>query len=116
MRSITLATNDDLPRLFDIWEASVQATHDFLHPDDFLVLVPVVERTLREFTPLHCVRDGAGQACAFMGVTSAWDSWWWDVPSRTVRQAVSDPAPGAYRAASIFPVSCGSSGVTLLGK
>lgn len=69
MTSISIASDDDVPRLFDIWEASVQATHDFLHPDDFLVLVPVVERTLREFTPLHCVRDGAGQACAFMGVS-----------------------------------------------
>lgn len=69
MPSITIATNDDLPRLFDIWEASVQATHDFLHPDDFLLLVPIVERTLREFTPLHCVRDEAGQPCAFMGVS-----------------------------------------------
>jgi len=69
MTSISIASDDDIPRLFDIWEASVQATHDFLHPDDFLVLVPVVERTLREFTPLHCVRDAAGQACAFMGVS-----------------------------------------------
>lgn len=69
MTSISIASDDDVPRLFDIWEASVQATHDFLHPDDFLVLVPVVERTLREFTPLHCVRDAAGQACAFMGVS-----------------------------------------------
>jgi len=69
MRSIGIASNNDIPRLFDIWEASVQATHDFLDPDDFLVLVPIVERTLREFTPLHCVRDQAGQACAFIGVS-----------------------------------------------
>jgi len=69
MRSIGIASSDDIPRLFDIWEASVQATHDFLDPDDFLLLVPIVERTLREFTPLHCVRDAAGQACAFMGVS-----------------------------------------------
>ena len=69
MTSISLATNDDVPRLFDIWEASVQATHDFLDPDDFLLLVPIVERTLREFTPLHCVRDAAGQPCAFIGVS-----------------------------------------------
>lgn len=68
MTGISLATNDDVPRLFDIWEASVQATHDFLDPDDFLLLVPIVERTLREFTPLHCVRDAAGQPCAFIGV------------------------------------------------
>lgn len=69
MYSIGIASGDDLPRLFDIWEASVQATHDFLHPDDFLLLAPIVERTLREFTPLHCVRDESGQPCAFMGVS-----------------------------------------------
>lgn len=69
MPSIDIASNDDIPRLFDIWEASVQATHDFLDPEDFLLLVPIVERTLREFTPLHCVRDQAGQACAFIGVS-----------------------------------------------
>lgn len=69
MRSISIASDDDIPRLFSVWEASVKATHDFLDPDDFLMLVPIVERTLREFTPLHCVRDEAGQACAFIGVS-----------------------------------------------
>lgn len=69
MPRIGIATDDDIPRLFDIWEASVQATHDFLDPDDFLLLVPIVERTLREFTPLYCVRDESGRPCAFIGVS-----------------------------------------------
>ncbi len=29
-----LSTNDDLPRIMDIWRRAVDATHDFLAPDD----------------------------------------------------------------------------------
>ena len=69
MPHIEPVVSNDIPDLLDVWKRSVLATHDFLSREDFDLLVPIVQQALREFTPLHCVRDAAGQACAFMGVS-----------------------------------------------
>lgn len=65
---IALARDEDLPRIFEVWESSVRATHDFLAENDIQALVPLVEQGLAQFGPIQCVRDGAGDAYAFMGV------------------------------------------------
>ncbi len=65
---ISLATPADLPRLFEVWESSVRATHGFLTEADLQALIPLVKEGLATFEPLHVVRGPAGEALAFMGV------------------------------------------------
>ena len=63
---ISTATGADRPRLFDLWESSVRATHHFLSEDDIRALAPLVREELARQGPIYCVRDAAGIACAFM--------------------------------------------------
>ncbi|HJV22250.1 MAG TPA: GNAT family N-acetyltransferase [Holophagaceae bacterium] len=64
----SLATAADLPRLFEVWESSVRATHDFLAEADLQFLIPLVKQGLADFGPIHCLRDEAGRIFAFLGV------------------------------------------------
>ena len=66
--TIEKATAADAPSLFEVWEASVRATHDFLSEEAIAALVPLVRDLLGTFTPLYCLRDAAGAPFAFMGV------------------------------------------------
>lgn len=66
--AITFAGDRDLPRIFEVWESSVRATHGFLGEADIQFLIPLVKAGLADFGPIHCVRDGEGRVCAFMGV------------------------------------------------
>lgn len=65
---IDKATAADAPRLFEVWEASVRATHDFLSEEAIATLVPLVRELLGTFAPLYCLRDVAGAPYAFIGV------------------------------------------------
>ena len=65
---ISQATAADLPRLFEVWETSVRATHDFLDEAAIDKLKPLVRDLLARFTPLHCLRDEGGKPYAFVGV------------------------------------------------
>lgn len=67
---ITHATRSDLPRLFEVWEASVRATHGFLSEADIQMLIPFVKDGLAHFLPLYCLRDNDGEVYAFLGVAS----------------------------------------------
>ena len=67
---ITQATTDDYPRLAEIWESAVRATHHFLAPDDF--------EHYRRQLPLHfngadlrVSRDESGVPLAFVGVADS---------------------------------------------
>jgi putative acetyltransferase len=68
---ITLASADDRPQLFEVWEASVRATHLFLSEADIEALTPLVKDELGRFEPVHCLRDAAGRIYAFMGIAAA---------------------------------------------
>lgn len=68
---ISLAAAGDRPRLFEVWESSVRATHHFLGEADIQFLIPHVKETLASFVPLHCLRDADGTAYAFMGVAGS---------------------------------------------
>ena len=63
---ISLATASDRPRLFEVWEASVRATHAFLSEEDIQALAPLVRAELARAAAIRCVRDAEGRACAFM--------------------------------------------------
>lgn len=65
---ITQATERDLPRLFEVWESSVRATHAFLTESDIQTLIPLVKAELAAFSPIHCLRDDDGEPFAILGV------------------------------------------------
>lgn len=61
----------DVPRLVEVWEASVRATHDFLSEADIVGYRPVVRDQLFGSMELFCVRDEDGVLTAFSGVKGA---------------------------------------------
>lgn len=65
---ISQATAEDLPHLFEVWESSVRATHDFLGEQDIQDLIPLVQAGLKSFEPIFCLRNEAGIPYAFLGV------------------------------------------------
>jgi putative acetyltransferase len=68
---VTEATEADLPRIFEVWEASVRATHTFLTEADIQFLIPLVKEGLAHFSPIHCLRDDDHQVIAFLGVADS---------------------------------------------
>ena len=57
----------DMPRLLEVWEAAVRATHHFLAEAD----IQFYKRMLREeyfrLVKLTCLRDSAGRVMGFLG-------------------------------------------------
>lgn len=68
--TIVPVSRADHPRLVDIWEASVRATHDFLSEVDIQVMKPLI---LHEY--LHAVElvgcEEAGELVGFLGASGA---------------------------------------------
>jgi putative acetyltransferase len=58
----------DVPRLVEVWEASVRATHHFLSEADIQFFKPAVRDELVGALELACVRDGHGRLVGFVGV------------------------------------------------
>ena len=67
-RAIHTVNEQDLPRLFDVWESSVRATHSFLTEADIQSLIPQVKSALGSFKPIYCLRAQDGEVSAFLGV------------------------------------------------
>ena len=65
---VFLADERDVPRIFEVWESSVRATHRFLSEKDIQLLIPLVRQGLARFPGLRCLRDGSGRPFAFLGV------------------------------------------------
>lgn len=61
-------TNSDSPRMFDIWEASVKATHHFLTEDDIRKIGLQVKEYLTNASFL-VVTDLSDSILGFMGMT-----------------------------------------------
>jgi putative acetyltransferase len=59
---------DDVPRLVEVWEASVRATHDFISEADIQLFRSEVRDHLFGSMELACVRDEEGALAAFLGV------------------------------------------------
>ena len=74
LEAMTLETDiskvhaDDFPRVMEVWEMSVRATHHFLSEADIQFLKPLIPDALSHVAELACVRDGAGQVAGFVGV------------------------------------------------
>jgi putative acetyltransferase len=67
---ITEITAEDLPRVVEVWEASVRATHHFLTEADIQYIKSLVEDDLAQVETLLGVRDGDGRVIGFIGVES----------------------------------------------
>jgi len=59
---------DDFPRVVEVWEASVRATHTFATEADIEVIRPLVRDGLPDVPHLLGVRDSVGQVVGFIGV------------------------------------------------
>jgi len=58
----------DFPRVVEVWEGSVRATHHFLTEADIQFFKPLVQEELPHVAELACMRDGEGQVVGFIGV------------------------------------------------
>ncbi len=59
---------EDLPRVVEVWEASVRATHHFLSEADIEFFKPLVREEVHHGVELACMRDSGGQVAGFVGV------------------------------------------------
>ncbi|MBM7061427.1 GNAT family N-acetyltransferase [Pseudomonas sp. UL073] len=57
----------DLPRLLEVWEAAVRATHHFLSEADIRFYAPQVRAAFDSPIRLACVRAEDGQVAGFVG-------------------------------------------------
>lgn len=58
----------EFPRVLDVWEASVRATHDFVTEADIQFFRPLVAEALPAIQDLFCIRDCAGRLGGFTAV------------------------------------------------
>jgi len=70
-RAITKTNEQDLPRLFQVWESSVRATHAFLTGADIQSLIRLVKTELANCKPIYCLRGVDGRLFAFLGVAGS---------------------------------------------
>jgi putative acetyltransferase len=68
---IRRSRRDEVPRLLDLWRASVRATHDFLAPADFVELEHLVATRYLPEAELLLAVDAADRPLAFMGLTGS---------------------------------------------
>jgi putative acetyltransferase len=62
------AQPEDYPRVVEVWEASVRATHHFVSEADILIFKPLVREELPQSETLICMRDADGEIIGFMAV------------------------------------------------
>ena len=60
----------DHPRIMEVWEASVRATHDFISEADLQCFKPLVRGVLPRMS-LTCARAASGEVVGFIGTTGA---------------------------------------------
>ena len=58
----------DLPRLIEVWEKSVRATHRFLTEAEIQSLKPLIPGILERMPNLACIRDDNGGVAGFVAV------------------------------------------------
>ena len=59
---------EEFPRVVEVWEASVRATHHFVSEADIQIFKPLVRDALTHMPHLACVRDSQGQIAGFIAV------------------------------------------------
>jgi putative acetyltransferase len=64
---ISAVQPEDYPRVVEVWETSVRATHHFVAESDIQLFKPMVRNALPTFE-LACVRDEAGVVAGFIAI------------------------------------------------
>ena len=67
-QDISKVRPEDWPRVLEVWEASVRATHHFLSEADIQFIKPLIPDALTQVAELVCARDVDGQVIGFLGV------------------------------------------------
>lgn len=68
---IDKVSKSDYPRLVEIWELSVRATHDFLSENDILFFKPLILNEFLDKVELRCIKDSDNNILGFIGVADA---------------------------------------------
>lgn len=68
MITIRLSRPEDADRLFQIWRSAVEATHDFLTPEDLEFISGQVREAYLPAASLHLAVDRDDRPLAFMGL------------------------------------------------
>jgi putative acetyltransferase len=71
MIAIRASRPDDVPRLFEIWQAAVAATHDFVSAEDKVEIAVIVREHYLPTAPLWIAVDEADRPLGFMGMTGS---------------------------------------------
>jgi len=70
MYIVEIPSVDDYPRMLEVWEASVRATHQFVMEEKIRLLKNmIVEQRLFEKSDLFCLRDAEGRVSSFAGTS-----------------------------------------------
>ena len=69
MDYIRLSRADDVPRLFEIWQSAVSATHGFLSAADNAEIATIVREQYLPNAPLWVAVDHDDRPLGFMGMT-----------------------------------------------
>ncbi|WXL25034.1 GNAT family N-acetyltransferase [Ectopseudomonas mendocina] len=64
---IETPSSSELPRLVEVWEAAVRATHDFLPEADLQLIKPLLISQYFPQLQLTCIRDQQGTIQGFSG-------------------------------------------------
>ena len=65
---ISCVRPEDFPRILEVWEASVRATHTFLSEADIQFIKPLVPDAIASVPHLACMRDVSDHVVGFIGV------------------------------------------------
>ena len=71
MIRIRASRPDEAGRLFEIWQAAVAATHDFVSAEDKAQIAEIVREQYLPNAPLWVVVDEADRPLGFMGMTGS---------------------------------------------
>jgi len=66
-RLIETPRTSDFPRMLEVWEAAVRATHDFLEEHDIQLLKPLLIEQYFPQVQLSCIRGADGNVSGFLG-------------------------------------------------
>lgn len=58
----------EYPKIVDVWEASVRATHHFLEERHILYFKPLILRDYLKLVNLTCARNPSGKIIGFIGI------------------------------------------------
>ncbi|MBV8255858.1 MAG: acetyltransferase [Chitinophaga sp.] len=68
MIRIEQPTPANYDEMIDVWEASVRATHHFLHEEDIQYFKPLIKNEYFHLVQLRCAIDSNGAILGFIGI------------------------------------------------